>query len=163
MNSKGVGFYSRVGLYSSRYGIGFESPQYFSGIDINRPCYFSKSGGAALSSFKSSVALRMSVIHVTTFIACWTPFLFIQLWHIADTKSVEEVSPIVQDILFLLAYLNSCLNPIVYGGFYFKNFRKNSSLIGLVLNHRTYRYTVRNHHHHIQKRDDQIPENANQV
>ena len=38
------------------------------------------------------------------------------------------MSPIVQDVLFLLAYLNSCLNPVVYGGFYFKNFRKSRSL-----------------------------------
>ena len=66
----------------------------------------------------------MSVIHVAAFLVCWTPFLVIQLWHILDERGIEAVSSIVQDILFLLAYLNSCLNPIVYGGFYFKNFQK---------------------------------------
>ena len=66
----------------------------------------------------------MSSIHVTTFVACWTPYLVISLWHIFDEKTVQNVSPIVQDILFLTAVLNSCLNPFVYGGFYVKNFRK---------------------------------------
>ncbi len=73
---------------------------------------------------KSNVALRMSSIHVTTFVACWTPYLVISLWHIIDENSVQKVSPMVQDILFLTAVLNSCINPFVYGGFYFKNFRK---------------------------------------
>ena len=66
----------------------------------------------------------MSSIHVTTFVACWTPYLVISLWHIFDEKTVQNVSPIVQDILFLTAVLNSCLNPFVYGGFYVRNFRK---------------------------------------
>ena len=69
----------------------------------------------------------MSSIHVTTFVACWTPYLVISMWHIIDEKSVQKVSPIVQDILFLTAVLNSCINPFVYGGFYFKNFRKQMS------------------------------------
>ena len=40
---------------------------------------------------------------------------------------------IVQDVLFLLAYLNSCLNPVVYGGFYFKNFRKRRPQNGFIV------------------------------
>lgn len=67
-----------------------------------------------------NVALRMSSIHVLTFVACWTPYLVISLWHILDEDSVGQVSPIVQDALFLTAVLNSCINPFVYGGFYFK-------------------------------------------
>lgn len=76
---------------------------------------------------KSNVALRMSSMHVTTFVACWTPYLVISLWHILDEDSVQKVSPVVQDILFLTAVLNSCINPFVYGGFYVKNFRKQMS------------------------------------
>jgi len=42
------------------------------------------------------------------------------------------VAPEVQDALFLTAVFNSCLNPLVYGGFYFKaltrrSFAKNKS------------------------------------
>ena len=72
------------------------------------------------SRFRSNVALKMSFFHVTTFVACWTPYLVISLWHILDEQTVQNVSPIVQDILFLTAVLNSCLNPFVYGGFYIK-------------------------------------------
>ena len=91
------------------------------GINENGSSTFNlrKSGTSA----KSNVALKMSTIHVTTFVACWTPYLVISLWHILDADSVQKVSPIVQDILFLTAVLNSCINPFVYGGFYFKNFR----------------------------------------
>ena len=53
-----------------------------------------KSGNAISSPIKSSVALRMSVIHVSTFIVCWTPFLVIQLWHIVDKKSAEGISKV---------------------------------------------------------------------
>jgi hypothetical protein len=67
-----------------------------------------------------NVALRMSSMHVMAFVACWTPYLVISLWHIIDEASVDQVSPIVQDALFLTAVLNSCINPFVYGGFYFR-------------------------------------------
>lgn len=88
-------------------------------------------------------------MHVTTFVACWTPYLVISLWHIVDEDSVQKVSPIVQDILFLTAVLNSCINPFVYGGFYVKNFRKQMSDRALqnqqvVMNLDTNRLTVRN-------------------
>ena len=76
-----------------------------------------------------NVALRMSCMHVVAFVACWTPYLVISLWHIFDDKSVEKVSPFVQDALFLTAVLNSCINPFVYGGFYIRKFtRRGASL-----------------------------------
>lgn len=111
----------------------FQSFKMKSQNDGDRRTTLRKSGNAISSPIKSSVALRMSVIHVSTFIVCWTPFLVIQLWHIVDKESAKGVSPIVQDILFLLAYLNSCLNPVVYGGFYFKNFRKRRPQNGFIV------------------------------
>jgi gonadotropin-releasing hormone receptor len=67
-----------------------------------------------------TVALRMSTMHVLAFVGCWTPYLVISLWHILDPQSVESVSAEVQDALFLTAVFNSCIDPLVYGGFYFK-------------------------------------------
>ena len=72
------------------------------------------------------VALRMSAIHVLAFLACWTPYLVISLWHIIDEDSVEKVNPTVQDALFLTAVFNSCINPVVYGGFYFRALTKKT-------------------------------------
>ena len=59
-------------------------------------------------------------MHVLAFVGCWTPYLVISLWHILDPQSVESVSAEVQDALFLTAVFNSCIDPLVYGGFYFK-------------------------------------------
>lgn len=67
-----------------------------------------------------TVALRMSTMHVLAFVGCWTPYLVISLWHILNPQSVESVSAEVQDALFLTAVFNSCIDPLVYGGFYFK-------------------------------------------
>ena len=68
-----------------------------------------------------TVALRMSTTHVLAFVGCWTPYLVISAWHIVDPEGVgNDVSPEVQDVLFLTAVFNSCINPLVYGGFYFR-------------------------------------------
>ena len=68
-----------------------------------------------------TVALRMSTTHVLAFVGCWTPYLVISAWHIVDPEGVgKDVSPEVQDALFLTAVFNSCINPLVYGGFYFR-------------------------------------------
>jgi len=68
-----------------------------------------------------TVALRMSTVHVLAFVGCWTPYLIISAWHIVDPDGVSEDVPAgVQDALFLTAVFNSCLNPLVYGGFYFR-------------------------------------------
>lgn len=67
----------------------------------------------------------MSTLHVLAFVGCWTPYLVISLWHVVDPESANaKVSPIAQDCLFLTAVFNSCLNPVVYGGFYLKAMRK---------------------------------------
>ena len=68
-----------------------------------------------------TVALRMSVVHVVAFVSCWTPHLVISVWHLVDPESVNTmVAPEIQDVLFLTAVFNSCVDPLVYGGFYFK-------------------------------------------
>ena len=69
-----------------------------------------------------TVALRMSTTHVLAFVGCWTPYLVISAWHIVDPEGVvNDVAPEVQDALFLTAVFNSCINPLVYGGFYFRS------------------------------------------
>ena len=42
-----------------------------------------------------------------------------------DKSSANNINPTVQDALFLTAVLNSCINPLVYGGFYIKSLRKS--------------------------------------
>lgn len=79
---------------------------------------FGGGGGGAGSG--NNVALRMSIVHVLAFVFCWTPYLIMSAWYLADPEGgVSVVPPEVQDGLFLTAVCNSCLNPVVYGGFYF--------------------------------------------
>ena len=91
-----------------------------SDVRRNRPSRYLRKQSANV------VALRMSAIHVLAFLACWTPYLVISLWHIIDEASAEKVNPTVQDALFLTAVFNSCINPVVYGGFYFRSFTKRT-------------------------------------
>ena len=85
---------------------------------------------AAHYARSQNVALRMSTMHVLAFVGCWTPYLVISLWHIFDSQSVDSVSPEVQDALFLTAVFNSCINPIVYGGFYFTALKRRRAKKG---------------------------------
>ena len=50
--------------------------------------------------------------------------------HITDKTSANGINPILQDALFLTAVFNSCINPLVYGSFYFKSLRKSQNNSG---------------------------------
>ena len=87
-------------------------------------------------------ALKMSLIHCVVFIISWTPYtvmatmwvlhlIFILLrWckvdkviNVRDTiskETAEQVPGWVQDILYLTAVFNSCINPLIYGHYYLK-------------------------------------------
>ncbi|KAK2144621.1 hypothetical protein LSH36_742g00007 [Paralvinella palmiformis] len=61
--------------------------------------------------------LKMTVVIVSVFILCWTPYFLISAWWWFDRKSADNVNPMVQRGLFLFAVSNSCADPIVYGMF----------------------------------------------
>ena len=48
----------------------------------------------------------------------------------ADKTSATKINPTLQDALFLTAVFNSCINPLVYGGFYIKSLRKSQHASG---------------------------------
>uniref|UniRef100_A0A8D8ZAE7 Gonadotropin-releasing hormone receptor n=1 Tax=Cacopsylla melanoneura TaxID=428564 RepID=A0A8D8ZAE7_9HEMI len=60
--------------------------------------------------------LRMTIIIVLTFFVCWTPYVIMTVWYMIDWDSARSViNANVQDILFIMALSNSCLNPVIYG------------------------------------------------
>ncbi|CAB3244170.1 unnamed protein product [Arctia plantaginis] len=61
--------------------------------------------------------LRMTVTIVAAFALCWLPYVTITMWYMIDRKSATRVSPRVQDLLFVMAVSNSCMNPLVYGSY----------------------------------------------
>jgi len=68
-------------------------------------------------------ALKMSVVHVVTFVICWTPYTIMATWDTVDKQSARRVPGVAQDILYLTAVFNSCLNPFIYGVYYYSERR----------------------------------------
>uniref|UniRef100_A0A8C6ZC15 Type II GnRH receptor n=1 Tax=Nothoprocta perdicaria TaxID=30464 RepID=A0A8C6ZC15_NOTPE len=62
--------------------------------------------------------LRMSLVIVTSFVVCWTPYYLLGLWHWFCPRVVEKrVSQSLSHILFIFGLFNACLDPITYGLF----------------------------------------------
>ncbi|KAL4711017.1 hypothetical protein ACJJTC_017982 [Scirpophaga incertulas] len=61
--------------------------------------------------------LRMTVTIVTVFACCWLPYATMTLWYMLDRQSAEHVSAKVQDLFFIMAVSNSCMDPLVYGSY----------------------------------------------
>ncbi|CAK1542074.1 unnamed protein product [Leptosia nina] len=61
--------------------------------------------------------LRMTVTIVTVFACCWLPYATMTLWYMFDRESALNVSSRVQDLFFIMAVSNSCMDPLVYGSF----------------------------------------------
>ncbi|XP_072938367.1 adipokinetic hormone/corazonin-related peptide receptor variant I-like [Epargyreus clarus] len=61
--------------------------------------------------------LRMTVTIVTVFACCWMPYVTMTLWYMFDRQSAVHVSARVQDLFFIMAVSNSCMDPLVYGSY----------------------------------------------
>ncbi|KAK6474984.1 gonadotropin-releasing hormone II receptor-like [Huso huso] len=62
--------------------------------------------------------LKMSIVIVTSFIVCWTPYYLLGLWYWFSPDVLEEtVSHSLSHMLFLFGLFSTCLDPITYGLF----------------------------------------------
>ncbi|NXL36563.1 GNRR2 protein, partial [Glaucidium brasilianum] len=62
--------------------------------------------------------LKMSLVIVSSFILCWTPYYLLGLWYWFCPQAMEKrVSPALTHILFIFGLFNACLDPITYGLF----------------------------------------------
>ncbi|NXD83927.1 GNRR2 protein, partial [Halcyon senegalensis] len=62
--------------------------------------------------------LKMSLVIVSSFILCWTPYYLLGLWYWFCPRAMERrVPPALTHILFIFGLLNACLDPITYGLF----------------------------------------------
>ncbi|XP_055606216.1 allatostatin-A receptor isoform X2 [Uranotaenia lowii] len=66
---------------------------------------------------------RMVVVVVLAFAVCWCPIQMILVLKSLNRYEVTHVSIIVQIVAHVLAYTNSCINPVLYA-FLSDNFRK---------------------------------------
>jgi len=68
-----------------------------------------------------SRTLKMTIVIVSVFILCWTPYFVITVWFVADKRSFSLIDMRVEKFLYIFACANSVMDPIVYGYF---NLRK---------------------------------------
>uniref|UniRef100_A0A3B4A4W0 Type II GnRH receptor n=1 Tax=Periophthalmus magnuspinnatus TaxID=409849 RepID=A0A3B4A4W0_9GOBI len=62
--------------------------------------------------------LKMSIVIVSSFIVCWTPYYLLGLWYWLYPEDMEEtVSHSLTHMLFIFGLFNACLDPITYGLF----------------------------------------------
>lgn len=60
----------------------------------------------------------MSIVIVTSFIVCWTPYYLLGLWYWFLPDDLEEtVSHSLTHMLFIFGLFNAILDPITYGLF----------------------------------------------
>ncbi|KAA8596040.1 hypothetical protein FQN60_011331 [Etheostoma spectabile] len=62
--------------------------------------------------------LKMSIVIVSSFIICWTPYYLLGLWYWFFPEDLEgKVSHSLTHILFIFGLVNACLDPVIYGLF----------------------------------------------
>ncbi|TNN44127.1 Gonadotropin-releasing hormone II receptor [Liparis tanakae] len=63
-------------------------------------------------------ALKMSIVIVSSFIVCWTPYYLLGLWYWFFPNDLEgKVSHSLTHMLFTFGLVNACLDPLIYGLF----------------------------------------------
>merc|ERR1719244_511832 len=72
-------------------------------------------------------ALKMSLMHVLAFVFSWTPYTVMATWDTIDKESASKIPGAVQDILYRTAVLNSCINPLIYGAYYYSETTANTT------------------------------------
>ncbi|XP_068178986.1 gonadotropin-releasing hormone II receptor-like [Antennarius striatus] len=66
--------------------------------------------------------LRMTVVMVLSFVACWTPYYLLGIWYWFQPDMLHVTPEYVHHFLFLFGHLNTCCDPLIYG-FYTPSFR----------------------------------------
>nr|XP_057944905.1 gonadotropin-releasing hormone II receptor-like [Doryrhamphus excisus] len=62
--------------------------------------------------------LKMSIVIVSCFIVCWTPYYLLGLWYWFFPDDLEgKISHSLTHILFIFGLFNACLDPVIYGLF----------------------------------------------
>ncbi|XP_075934216.1 gonadotropin-releasing hormone receptor-like [Anarhichas minor] len=62
--------------------------------------------------------LKMSIVIVSSFIICWTPYYLLGLWYWFLPNDLEgKISHSLTHILFIFGLVNACLDPLIYGLF----------------------------------------------
>lgn len=117
-------------FYGFFFGFGFLIPLVIVcvlyGFMLKRLLYGVVPGGnqSAESMRAKKRVTRMVIIVVAIFAVCWLPIQIVFLVHVFGQHTDSAVFAVVQMASNCLAYMNSCMNPILYA-FLSENFRKS--------------------------------------
>uniref|UniRef100_A0A8C4WB53 G-protein coupled receptors family 1 profile domain-containing protein n=1 Tax=Gopherus evgoodei TaxID=1825980 RepID=A0A8C4WB53_9SAUR len=98
--------YNMLGFISRRMGTSLFSKE----VPLRRSTTKHPAGAAAYA--------QVSLVIVSSFVVCWTPYYLLGLWYWFCPRAMEEtVSPSLAHVLFIFGLLNACLDPLTYGLF----------------------------------------------
>lgn len=83
--------------------------------------YLRRSGTDVLPKARMKT-LRMALVIVLSFVACWTPYYLLGLWFWFRPAALRLTPEAVHHALFVFGNLNACCDPVIYG-FYTPAFR----------------------------------------
>ncbi|XP_077363583.1 gonadotropin releasing hormone receptor 1 isoform X2 [Festucalex cinctus] len=66
--------------------------------------------------------LKMTIVIVSSFVICWTPYYILGIWYWFQPTMIEHTPEYVHHVLFVFGNLNTCCDPVIYG-FYTASFR----------------------------------------
>ncbi|OXA41973.1 Gonadotropin-releasing hormone II receptor [Folsomia candida] len=85
--------------------------------DAIQPELLPEAGGRLLARARAKT-LRTTFIILATFLLCWTPYVVMTSWYMVNRASaLSSVPRWVQEGIFVLAMMNSAINPLIYGSF----------------------------------------------
>uniref|UniRef100_UPI0037E76826 gonadotropin-releasing hormone II receptor-like n=1 Tax=Semicossyphus pulcher TaxID=241346 RepID=UPI0037E76826 len=61
--------------------------------------------------------LKMTVVIVSSFVICWTPYYLLGIWYWFQPAMIQHTPEYVHHILFVFGNLNTCCDPVIYGFF----------------------------------------------
>ncbi|ESO87457.1 hypothetical protein LOTGIDRAFT_127828 [Lottia gigantea] len=70
--------------------------------------------------------IKMLIAVLVVFIVCWTPQQVLLIWDVFREKNPADYVSLLKYVALYVAYFNSAINPILYGGLN-ENFRKGFS------------------------------------
>ncbi|TNN54437.1 Gonadotropin-releasing hormone II receptor [Liparis tanakae] len=78
--------------------------------------------GADMISRARIKTLKMTIVIVSSFVICWTPYYLLGIWYWFQPAIIQRTPEYVHHILFVFGNLNTCCDPVIYS-FYTPSFR----------------------------------------
>ncbi|KAL4646732.1 gonadotropin-releasing hormone II receptor-like [Arapaima gigas] len=91
-------------------------------VEINRQIHKSKDGESHLRRSGTDMipkarmkTLKMTIVIVSSFVVCWTPYYLLGIWYWFQPKMLQLTPEYVHHMLFIFGNLNTCCDPVIYG------------------------------------------------